>query len=275
MAVRIERGELIDFPLAPFPLPDGDSLDFLLSRRTRPGQHKDVSFDPATNRLTGTTPKQRDQRQRIRDLLTAFAAGVATWLDAEFPEYRGGLTPDRVSLRTEEEATRVLRLTARNDLLHIDNFPTRPTRGRRILRVFANINPTEPRIWSTSETFPDLLARFAKAHRIPLRSREEWVEETTTWVSLFSKSRGRKTHYDTLMMRLHHFLKENDAVQSRAPRRIRKFPPGSAWLLMTDGLAHAQLRGRFALEHSFFVDSAVLQSPDDAPLAVLMRSGIA
>ena len=29
-----------------------------------------------------------------------------------------------------------MRLRARNDLLHVDSFPTRPVRGDRILRVF-------------------------------------------------------------------------------------------------------------------------------------------
>ncbi|MGH3184455.1 MAG: Kdo hydroxylase family protein, partial [Streptosporangiaceae bacterium] len=31
---------------------------------------------------------------------------------------------------------------------------TRPSRGRRILRFFVNVNPSEPRIWKTGPAFP-------------------------------------------------------------------------------------------------------------------------
>ena len=51
--------------------------------------------------------------------------------------YAATWKPDRGSYRPEEEATRRLRLTARNDLIHVDAFPNRPTQGYRILRVFA------------------------------------------------------------------------------------------------------------------------------------------
>ena len=45
-----------------------------------------------------------------------------------------------MSYRPVEEATRKLRLKARNDLLHVDAFPTRPTNGWRILRCFVLID---------------------------------------------------------------------------------------------------------------------------------------
>ena len=60
----------------------------------------------------------------------------------QLPRYSRHWELDRVSYRGLEEATRQLRLTARNDLLHIDAFPTRPSNGWRILRVFLNVNFT-------------------------------------------------------------------------------------------------------------------------------------
>jgi len=51
----------------------------------------------------------------------------------------------------------------RNDLLHVDAFPSRPTRGGRILRVFTNLNTTRPRVWATTESFDALARQYAKA----------------------------------------------------------------------------------------------------------------
>jgi hypothetical protein len=42
---------------------------------------------------------------------------------------------------------------------------------------------------------------------------------------------------------------------------------------MTDACSHAVLRGRFALEHSFFVSPSVLAVPEESPAALLARAG--
>jgi hypothetical protein len=178
-----------------------------------------------------------------------------------------------VTLRTAEEATRTLRLTARNDLLHIDNFPTRPTNGRRILRVAANIHPTDPQVWATSERFPQLLARFAARHRVPIRTARQWAAPTQPVVRLFAGIRSGRSAYDGWMLRLHHFLKQDEAFQAQAVRRMWTFPTGSMWALFADGVAHAQLRGRHVLEHTFFVPVELLCRPAESPLALLAAVG--
>jgi len=61
---------------------------------------------------------------------------------------------DFASFRPLEEQGRDLSLHKRNDLLHVDAFPSRPTHGGRILRVFANINPSVGRVWNVGEPFP-------------------------------------------------------------------------------------------------------------------------
>ena len=66
-------------------------------------------------------------------------------------------------------------------------------------------------------------------------------------------ARSRRAPSDLFMLRFHDYLKRNAAFQTRAPRRLWAFPPGSVWLAMTDGCSHAVLRGRYALEHSYFV----------------------
>jgi hypothetical protein len=73
------------------------------------------------------------------------------------------------------------------------------------------------------------------------------------------------------MLRLHDYLKANEEFQERGPKQFWKFPPGSAWLAITDTCSHAVLRGRFALEHSYFLAPESLALPDESPPAILER----
>jgi hypothetical protein len=41
--------------------------------------------------------------------------------------------------------------------MHVDNFPSTPTRGKRILRVFTNVNPSgRARVWRMGEPFEQM-----------------------------------------------------------------------------------------------------------------------
>ncbi len=268
-AETLERNELIALPECPFPLPRPEDVAFLLGQEAAQYGHKDISFDPVRGRLSGYRDRHNADRRRLKQLLRGFSESLTGWLATALPHYAAGLTRDRVTIRTQEEATRALRLTARNDLLHIDNFATRPTMGRRILRVYVNINPNEPHVWATSERFPELLARFVAVHRLPARSVEEWLSPSQSVLRLFTGRKTGRSLYDAFMLRLHHFLKESEPFQAQAPRKVCSFAPQSAWMLFSDGLAHAQLRGRFALEHSYFVPPDCLVQPADWPVTIL------
>src|SRR5262245_50689501 len=128
---RLERGELFFFPSCPFPLPQGDDLRFLLEQRLARGflhwHHKNISYDPHSGRVSGYRRQSAEQPERLRGLLAGFSGVATAWLARLLPHYTRRWRLDRATLRTEEEATRRLRLTARNDLLHLDAFPTRPT----------------------------------------------------------------------------------------------------------------------------------------------------
>src|SRR5262245_33334428 len=116
----LERGEIHFFPAAPFWLPADDDLQFLQGQRLVGHSHKAISCDPKSGRISGHGGRQKE---RLVYLLTKFAAAVDDWLATAFPSYGAHSRPDRVNFRPDEEATRRLRLTARNDLLHLDAFP--------------------------------------------------------------------------------------------------------------------------------------------------------
>ncbi len=267
---RLERGEVLHYPAAPFPLPQDDDRAFLLQQQEGGLGHKNISFDPATGRITGLLHTDDGQEDRLRTLFEAYSQSVTAWLRATFPRYAGGLQPDRASFRPVEEATRRARLTARNDLLHVDSFPNRPARGRRILRAFANVSPSEARVWATSEPFARLLERYGEEIGLPGRAGPAWLRDLrASVVQVFRPGLVRRSASDDFMLRLHDFLKLNDDFQERGAKRLWAFPPGSAWLAMTDACTYAELRGRFALEHSYFVEPQCLALPDQAPAALL------
>jgi hypothetical protein len=269
---RLERCEVIHFPVSPFPLPQGDDLKFLLAQQLGKGS-KNISYTPKSGKAAGFRWLSRPDAERLRDLLATFSKQVTAWLAEALPHYAVGWRLDQVSFRPEEEATRQLRQKARNDLLHVDAFPSRPTQGHRILRCFANVNPHEPRVWITSEPFARLLQRFGTQVGLPQSRLLGWPWRLPQqFLRIFRPDRPRRSPYDSFMLRFHDFLKANEEFQERCTKRCWTFGPGSAWLVFTDAVSHAALRGRFALEHSYFVPPEALVQPELSPLAVLQRA---
>jgi hypothetical protein len=272
LAERLERGEVIHYPVCPFSPPTGDDHRFLLEQRLGNRAHKNISYDPYTGKASGFAFRSPAQAVCLRDLLESFSQTATAWLTAALPRYVGAWQLDRVSFRPEEEATRRLRVTARNDLLHVDAFPSRPTNGYRILRLFVNISTTDPRVWVTSHPFPQLLSRYGTEVGLP-RDAPRWFRQIHHGIiGLFRPARPRRSVYDAFMLRFHNFLKQNEHFQEHCPKRFWHFLPGSAWMVLTDTASHAVLRGRFALEHSYFLAPQTLALPDEAPAALLARA---
>lgn len=282
---RLEGGEVVLYSVCPFGLPGEDDREFLRRQEVGGRAHKNISYDPASGRVSGFRRGTADEAERLRRLMAEFSGRATAWLGEALPRYRAGLTADRASLRPEEEATRRCRPNARNDLLHVDAFPSRPSGGRRILRLFVNLHPSDPRVWATSEPFGAVLARYGAAVGLPGRrngsspSRRAWLLSAgaaarvgSEVLRLFVAGAPSRCAYDAFMLRLHTYLKRCEEFQDKAPRRHWQFPPGSAWLAMTDGCVHAELRGQYAWEHSWFVAPGVLARPELAPAALVARA---
>jgi len=269
---HLERGGIVFYPKCPFPLSEGDDRLFLLEQRLGRG-HKNISYDPANGATNGFQKHSAAQATRLHDLFAAFARQATAWLANTFPCYARAWNLDRVSYRPEEEATRRLRWTARNDLLHVDAFPNRPTQGQRILRLFVNINPAEPRVWVTSDPFRVLLERYGQEAGLPRKQDFGLIHRLREgMLQLFRPGRPRRSVYDEFMVRFHNFLKANDDFQERCTKKVWTFPPNSCWLAFTDTASHAVLRGRYALEHSYFIAPEVLALPDESPPALLAQA---
>src|SRR5262249_54446200 len=148
-----------------------------------------------------------------------------------------------------------------------------PTGGDRLLRVFVNINPTEPRVWATSLPFAELLRRYGEAAGLPGSAATTGgvLRRLRDGVARLFRALPRGGDYDAFMLRFHDPLKRCEELQERGPKQLHTFPPGSAWLAMTDACSHSVLRGRGALEHSYFVGVAGLALPEESPAVLLRR----
>jgi hypothetical protein len=263
---RLESGELLFLATAPFALPTGDDHAFLLEQGPDT-RHKHIVYDPRSGTMTGCQSGEASERRRLETILANFSRTVTDWLAQAVSRYAAGLEPDRATFRPLEEATRRLRRNARNDLLHVDAFPDRPARGRRILRLFVNIHPSDDRVWVTTSPLHQLMPRLGERVQT---SRAGFLH---CWgarlLDRFRPAQCRHLDSDLFMLRLHDWMKGKVDFQLRAPRRLWRFPPGSAWLAMTDVCCHAELRGRYALEHSFFIAPEVLACPELAPARLL------
>jgi hypothetical protein len=268
---RLERGEVIFYPQCPFPFPQGDDRAFLNGQRLAHRGHKNVSYDPHNDVAKGGTWDAAGG-ERVCGLLRAFSRDATAWLAQTLPRYAATWKLDLVSFRPEEEHGRKLRHKARNDLLHVDAFPSRPTNGQRILRLFVNTNTSEPRVWITAGAFGELLRKFGYEVSFDDALDGTLFERLKEGVvRLIKPSRPRRSPYDRFMLHFHDHLKGSERFQ-KGPRTEWVFPPGSCWLAMTDVCSHAVLRGRYALEHSYFIQPGALALPEESPAALLARA---
>ena len=228
------------------------------------GGAKNASFDPRTRRL-GSTTLDGAHSETLSALMDRFSASAAALVDALLPAYRGHLARARASFRPAEIAGRATSWRKDDTRLHVDSFPATPSGGRRILRLFTNVNPDgRPRAWRITSDFDAIAHRFAPALRLPLPG-------SGRALALLRITKSVRTPYDALMLRLHDAMKADEEFQKTTPQIAMEFPAGSTWLAFTDQVGHAAMAGQYQLEQTFLLPVAAMREPDRAPLRVLER----
>jgi len=162
LCAELEAGNILILPRSPIHIPEGDRKLLLGQKQASSAYHKNIAYRPAEDRVTGLDASKEAQAQELRRLLRDYSQRSAEFLNRFLLPYAHKWTLDFASFRPIEEEGRPARLHARNDLLHFDSFPTRPTNGKRILRLFTNINPAQNRVWLTSQTFETFAPHFAR-----------------------------------------------------------------------------------------------------------------
>jgi hypothetical protein len=258
----LESGKVLYFPNLAFEL--AESARFLLSPALSDGRAKNISLDAASGSLRGTLATDRE-RLHLQAMMEAFAAAAGGLVSDLFPGYAANLERARTSYRPVEIAGRQYSRLKDDTLLHVDAFPSTPTHGRRILRIFSNINPSgRPRIWRVGEPFHDFAQKFSPSLGRPVRG-VAWLLETV------GATKGRRSAYDQLMLRLHNRAKRNFVYQQSAPQVEVAFPARTTWLCYTDQVVHAAVAGQHALEQTFYLDIASMADPARSPVRELER----
>ena len=272
---HLEAGDILFFPQTPIPLREED-LSFLLDQQQSSSSlHKNIAYKPNVDKISGLDAATTDvaEVERLQAIMRQYSQKVARFLNTFLSPYRGRWKLDYASFRPQEEAGRHLPLRRRNDLLHTDAFPTRPTQGARILRFFNNIHPTRTRDWVVGDSF-DRLAPLYTPREIALPAAEG---STGRALRALANSTGlgravpslKRSPYDDFMMRFHNFLKENASFQAECHKESLQFPAGSSWMVYTDMVPHAVLAGQYALEQTLLVDHQAMVAPEYSPLSVL------
>jgi len=210
--------------------------------------------------------------RRVHGIMRQHSSEVtrsAGWLLAPYA-MDWALEPANLRLRPQTE--RALPQRECNDLLHLDAFSTRPTRGRRLLRCYTNISPVEPVVWTTADSFETLAQKYATEAGLG-RIAAQGSRRTHPLVRELKSILGMKTvdltAYDRFMLRFQQHLKEKKGWQENCKKIRLEFPPRSSWIFFADAVPHAELSAAGTLEQSFTVPLRVAFHPEWAPIRVL------
>jgi hypothetical protein len=261
LAAALEAGDVLFFPKLAFAVRASEQPLFSPAIVTTA---KNISFDPRSGRVGGVA-RDGMEATALRDLISRFSTMAGTLVGEVLPDYHDRIAIGRTSFRPIEIAGRASSWRKDDTRLHIDSFPATPVHGRRILRVFSNVNPHgQARTWRIGDQFESVARRFADRLRLP------WPGSGTL-LHLLRLTKARRSAYDALMLQLHDRMKADIEYQVAAPQTRFEFPPGSTWMAFTDQVSHAAMAGQFQLEQTFLLPIDAMLDPQRSPLRILER----
>jgi 3-deoxy-D-manno-oct-2-ulosonic acid (Kdo) hydroxylase len=265
----LECGHIVFLPNSPIEIPSEDRELLLGRKQSSSAYHKNIAYRPLEDRVTGLDESEAQDAERLRQIMHDFSRRSVEFLSIFLAPYANKWKLEFASFRPIEEKGRQARVHARNDLLHFDSFPTRPTNGARILRFFTNINPAQSRVWLTSQTFEAFGPMMVKAGRLTASVNSPLHRAAYSVARKLHLRGAHRSPYDDLMHRCHNLMKEDAQFQKNTPKNRWEFPPNSSWMVFTDCVSHAVLSGQYALEQTFLVPHSALVEPQRSPLAIL------
>lgn len=258
----LEGGKVLYFPALAYELEAGERV--FLTPDCTDGKAKNISYDPLEDAVRGTALAD-DERTKLAAMMRRYGDVAQQFVRSLIPAYQSGLERARTSYRPVEVKDRVSSNKKDDTRLHVDAFPSRPNHGRRIMRIFTNVNPEgKARVWNVGEPFDQFAQRFLPTvpRQMPGSAR------LMKWLGI---TKSLRTPYDHTMLNLHDNGKLDDDYQTHGPKQRVEFPPGSTWMVYTDQVLHAALEGQYVFEQTFHLDVDRLGSPESAPLRRLER----
>ena len=257
----VEAGKVLHFPRLGFDLQPAETA-LLREDMLKPGT-RNVSLG-ADGVLKGAAGSAAEQ-EALGAMVGRFRRQALQLIDGLLPEYRGQLRVAPTSFRPKQVETRAQSVRADDQRMHVDAFPSRPSYGERLLRVFTNLNPHGvPRVWRVGEDFETVARRFlpqAKPYRL-------WQARMLNAVHA---TKSLRSEYDHLMLQLHDLMKFDEDYQKNGTQLTMPFAPGSVWVCFSDQATHAVMSGQYMMEQTLYLPPGREVNPQSSPLAILTR----
>lgn len=259
---EVESGRVLWFPHLRFELLPGEER--LLDPAVGDAKAKNISLRAAGDALRGAGPNPDDQAA-LKAMLLRWRQQALALAERLFPHYRGHAKIGNASFRPYAVEGRQRSWRQDDTRLHVDAFPSNPSRGQRLLRVFTNLHPRgQPRVWRVGEPFEDFARRHAARIARPLPG-SAWA------LHALGITKRRRSEYDHLMLALHDRGKADLDWQRDSPQVTVRFEPGQTWVVFSDQVLHAVMSGQFMLETTILLEPEDLLVPQTSPLRVLER----
>ena len=255
----LEEGKILLAPALSFELFPAEQR--FLSTSFLSGKSKNISFNPATKSLGGTECAGHD-REELTAMLQRFSDKAISLLHALCPPYVQQLAVGLTSFRPAEISGRHASWRKDDTRLHVDAFPSRPSHGKRIFRLFANANKSTPRVWRAGEPFEHAARKLLPLVQAPLPG-------ALSLMAALRITKGRRSLYDHYMLGLHDAMKADTRYQAESPQARIEFAPGAVWACFTDSVSHAAISGQYAFEQTFYLPVSAMAVPARSPLRIL------
>jgi hypothetical protein len=258
----LEKGEVLYLPTLSFPLKEEEHPFF--SPKYLDPKRKNISYNLKTDQMGGVLPTAQGS-EILKEMLKRYASMSRHFLQNLIPHYTPTLTLAKTSFRPMEIAGRKSSMRKDDTRLHVDAFPSNPTRGKRILRMFTNVNPEgKPRVWRIGEPFEEVVKKYAC--QVPSR-----LPGMAQLLKLLNITKEQRSPYDHFMLHIHNKMKEDSHYQQSVSQEEVRFPPGSSWIVFTDQVSHAAMSGQYVLEQTYSLPSEGLKDVSTAPIKVLEK----
>jgi hypothetical protein len=261
LTAALEGGSVVSIPDFPFTLTPAEEK--LLDPRIL-AKAKNVSYTPSADKLGGTSCTG-EEAEVLRNFMARYSQVARGLVASLFPAYAQKMVVLRTSFRPAEIAGRKSSWRKDDTRLHVDAFPSQPTRGSRILRVFLNVNPVgKPRVWRLGEPFENVATRFLPGIGRPFPGSLKFKQ-------LVGITKTEGSEYDFIMLKLHDAMKADDQYQASVGQTPVLFPPYTAWICYADSVAHAALAGQHQFEQTIRIPLDAMQDVGQSPLRILER----
>jgi hypothetical protein len=261
--ICLETGQILYFPKLSFTLTT-DEKQFLNPDYADP-KAKNIGYHPGHHKLWGVRNLTNQQHTQLKAMLERFSRSSYNLIQQLFPRYASQVVIARTSYRPVQVSNRKTSYRKDDKRLHVDAFPSAPNQGKRILRVFCNINPNdEDRVWRVGEPFEKVANRFIPQISGP-------IPGTASLLRLLRITKSYRTPYDHYMLRMHNRMKADEAYQQEVEQQEVRFAPQSTWIVQTDHVSHAAMQGQFLLEQTFYLPIKAMLDETRSPLRVLEK----